>query len=99
MERLIEEIGLVSVLVLIYIDDVLIVGRGKARVHVQAWRAVEALRAVGGWGYKPQEHTGAGYTPGVAWEGRKLGWGQLADGGKYLGCASGALTALVRWRL
>ena len=27
-----EEIGLVGVLVLIYIDDVLIVGRGRARV-------------------------------------------------------------------
>ena len=47
-ERLIEEIGLVGVLVFIYIDDVLIVGRGKARVLAQARRAVEALRVVGG---------------------------------------------------
>ena len=43
-----EEIGLVGVLVLIYIDHVLIVGQGKARVREQAMRAVEALRAAGG---------------------------------------------------
>ena len=43
-----EEIGLVGVLVLIYIDDVLIVGRGRAQVREQAWCAVEALRAAGG---------------------------------------------------
>ena len=43
-----EEIGLVGVLVEIYIDDVLIVGRGKARVREQALRAAEALRAAGG---------------------------------------------------
>ena len=43
-----EEIGLVGVLVLIYIDDVLIVGRGRARVRDQAMRAVQALRAAGG---------------------------------------------------
>ena len=48
LERLVEEIGMVGVLVLIYIDDVLIVGRGKARVHEQAPRAVEGLRAAGG---------------------------------------------------
>ena len=48
LERLIEEIGLVGVLVLFYIDDVLIVGRGKARVCAQARRAVETLRAAGG---------------------------------------------------
>ena len=43
-----EEIGLVGVLVLIYIENVLIVGRGKARVREQALRAVEALRTAGG---------------------------------------------------
>ena len=48
LERLVEEIGLVGVLVLIYIDDVLIVARGKARVREQAMRVVEALRAAGG---------------------------------------------------
>ena len=48
LERLVEEIGLVGVLVLIYIDNVLIVGRGKGHVRGQAMRAVQALRAVGG---------------------------------------------------
>ena len=42
------ESGLIEVLVLIYIDDVLIVGRGKGRVREQAMRAVQALRAAGG---------------------------------------------------
>ena len=45
LERLVEEIGLVGVLVLIYIDDVLIMGRGRARVREQAMRAVQAFRA------------------------------------------------------
>ena len=40
LDRWLEEIGLVGVLVLIYIDDVLIVGRGKGRVRGQAMRAV-----------------------------------------------------------
>ena len=48
LERLVGEIGLVGVLILIYIYDVLILGWGKARVHEQAIRAVEALRAAGG---------------------------------------------------
>ena len=48
LERLVEEIGLVGLLVLIYIDDVLIVGWGKGRVRGQAMRAVQALRAAGG---------------------------------------------------
>ena len=48
LERLVEEIGPVGVLVLICIDDVLIVGRGKGRVHGQAVRAVQSLRAAGG---------------------------------------------------
>ena len=43
-----EEAGLIGVLVLIYMDDVLIVGRGKGHVREQAMRAVRALRAVGG---------------------------------------------------
>ena len=47
LERLVEEIGLVGVLVLIYIEDVLIVGWGKARVHEHAMRAVQALCAAG----------------------------------------------------
>ena len=37
-----------GVLVLIYINDVLIAGRGKARVRARARRAVEALRVAGG---------------------------------------------------
>ena len=36
--HLVEEIGPVGVLVLIYIDNALIVGRGKARVREQALR-------------------------------------------------------------
>ena len=43
-----EESRLVGVLVLIYIDDVLVVGRGKGRVREQAMRAVRALRAAVG---------------------------------------------------
>ena len=43
-----DESGLIGVLVLIYIDSVLIVGRGKGRVREQAMRAVQALRAAGG---------------------------------------------------
>ena len=48
LERLVEEIGLVGVLVLICIDDVLIVGRRKGRVREQAMCAVQALCAAGG---------------------------------------------------
>ena len=48
LERLVEEIGLVEVLVLIYIDNVLIVGRGKGRVREQFMCGVQALRAAGG---------------------------------------------------
>ena len=47
-ERLLEKIGLVGVLVLIYIDDLLIVGEGKGRMCEHAMRAVQALRAAGG---------------------------------------------------
>ena len=47
LERLVEQIGSVGVLVLIYIDYVLTVGRGKGRVRGQAMRGVQALRAVG----------------------------------------------------
>ena len=43
-----EEIGLVGVLVLIYIHNVLIVGRSRARVREQAVRAVQALCPAGG---------------------------------------------------
>ena len=48
LERFKEEIGLVGVFVLIHIDDVLIVGREKARVREQARCAVEALCDAGG---------------------------------------------------
>ena len=48
LERLMEEVGLVGVLVLIYIDDVLIVGWGKARVREQARCALKALCDAGG---------------------------------------------------
>ena len=48
LERLVEEIGLVGVFVLIYIDDVLIVGQSKARVREQVLRAVKALCTAGG---------------------------------------------------
>ena len=48
LERLVEEIGVVGALVLIYIDDVLIVGRGRAGVREQAMRAVQASRVAGG---------------------------------------------------
>ena len=47
LERPVEEIGLVGVLVLIYMDHVLIVGRGKGRMRGQAMRAPQALRAAG----------------------------------------------------
>ena len=39
--------GLSGVLVLIYLDDVLVVGRGRARVREQTAKAAEALRRAG----------------------------------------------------
>ena len=39
--------GLSGVLVLIYLDDVLVVGRGRARVRKQTARGAEALRRAG----------------------------------------------------
>ena len=39
--------GLSGVLVLIYLDDVLVVGRGRARVREQTAKATEALRCAG----------------------------------------------------
>ena len=52
-----------------------------------------------GWGYKPQEHNGAGCTPRVAWEGCRLGRGQPADGEEYLGSVAGVLALIVSWKL
>ena len=40
LESIVEEIGLVGVLVLIDIDNVLIMGHGKGRVREQVMRAV-----------------------------------------------------------
>ena len=90
LERLVEEIGLVGVLVLIYIDDVLIVGRGRARVGEQAMRAVQALRAAGGvispkstlepftrlvWLWKDVDLGGGSLrTAGNAWEALVAHW-------------------------
>ena len=47
LERLVADAGLSGVLVLIYLDDVLIVGRGRARVRKQTARVTEALRHAG----------------------------------------------------
>ena len=47
LERLVADAGLSGVLVLIYLDDVLVVGRGRARVRKQTARATEALRRAG----------------------------------------------------
>ena len=44
LERLVTDAGLSGVVVLIYLDDVLVVGRGRARVRKQMARATEALR-------------------------------------------------------
>ena len=46
-ETLVADAGLLGVLVLIYLDDVLVVGRGRARVRGQTARATEALRHAG----------------------------------------------------
>ena len=80
LERLVEEIGLVGVLVLIYIDDVLIVGRGKARVREQAMRAVQALRAAGGV-ISPKSTLEP--VTRLVWLGKDvdLGWGSLRTAG------------------
>ena len=48
LECFMEDIGLIGMLVLIYIDNVHIVGRCKARVCEQALRAIEALCVAGG---------------------------------------------------
>ena len=96
LERLVEEIGLVGVLVLIYINDVLIVGRGKARAREQALRAVEALRAAGGvispkstlepvarlvWLGKDVDLGGGSLrTAGNAWEALLAHWLELSVG-------------------
>ena len=45
LERLIEEDEFVGVLVLIYLDGMLVVGRGSTRLRTQARCAVDALRA------------------------------------------------------
>ena len=47
LEGLVADAGLLGVLVLIYLDDVLVVGRGRARVREQTARAAEALRRAG----------------------------------------------------
>ena len=80
LER-VEEIGLVGVLVLIYMDDVLIVGRGKGRVREKAMREVQALRAAGGV-ISPKSTLGP--VPRVVWLGKDvdLGGGSLRTAGK-----------------
>ena len=96
LKRLVEEIGLVGVLVLIYIDDVLIVGWGKGRVRGQAMRAVQVLRAAGGvispkstlepvthlvWLGKDVDLGGGSLrTAGNAWEALLAHWLRLSVG-------------------
>ena len=96
LERLVEEIGLVGVLVLIYIDDVLIVRQGKGRVREQAMPAVQALRAAGGvispkstlepvtrlvWLGKELDLGGGSLrTAGNAWEALVAHWLRLSVG-------------------
>ena len=96
LERLVEEIGMVGVLVLIYIDDVHIVGRGKGHVRGQAMRAVHALRAAGGvispkstlepvtrlvWLGKDVDLGGGSLrTAGNAWEALLAHWLRLSVG-------------------
>ena len=93
LERLIEDAGLVGVLVLVYLDDVLIVGQGRLRVRTQMKMSSE--RALRG-GCQSEEHTGAGYTPGVALEERRSGGRYIANSGE---CMRGAMVALVGGRL
>ena len=47
LEGLMADAGLSGVLVLIYLDDVLVVGRGRVRVREQTAKAAEALRRAG----------------------------------------------------
>ena len=83
-----------GVLVLIYIDNLLIVGRGKGRVRGQAMRAVQGLRAAGGiigpkstlelvtrlvWLGKDVDLSG-GSLPGNAWEALLAHWLRLSVG-------------------
>ena len=99
-----EETGLVGVFVLIYIDDVLIVGRGRARVREQAMRAVQALRAAGGvispkstlepvtrlvWlGEDVDLGGGSLRTAGNAWEALLAHWLRLSVGVSVCGVCS-----------
>ena len=94
LESLVEEIGLAGVLVLIYIDDVLIVRRGRTRVREQAMRAVQALCAARGviiptstleavtrlvWPGKDVDLGGGSLrTAGNAWEALLAHWVRLS---------------------
>ena len=85
-----------KVLVLIYIDDVLIVGRGKGHVRGHAMCAVQALRAAGGvispkstlepvarlvWLEKDVDLTGGSLrTARNAWEALLAHWLRLSVG-------------------
>ena len=96
LEHLVEDIGLVGPLVLIYIDNVLIVGRGKGRVRGQAMCAVQVLRAAGGvnspkstlepvtclgWLGKDVDLSGGSLrTSGNAWEPLLAQWFRLSLG-------------------
>ena len=87
-------------LVLIFLDNVLVAGRGRTRVHTQARGAVDALQRR--WrAYPAQKYSRASNTLGVARQGRQLGGGGglLADGGECLGGVVGLLPALVRGRM
>ena len=81
---------------LIYIDDVLIVGRGKGHVREQAMRTVRALRAAGGnispkstlepvtrlvWSGKDADLSGGSpRTAGNAWKALLAHWLRLSVG-------------------
>ena len=95
LERLVEGIGLVGLLVLIYIDNVLIVGRGKGRAQEHAMGAVQAWRARGGvispkstlepvtrlvWLGKDVDLGGSLRTAGNAWEALLAHWLRLSVG-------------------
>ena len=102
LKRLVEEIGLVGVLVLIYIDNVLIVGPGKGRVRGHAMRAVHALRVAGGvtspkstlepvtrlvWLGKDVDLGGGSLRAvGNAWEALLAHWLRLSVGGCSVRC-------------
>ena len=93
MERLMEKADMVGVLVLIYLDDGLVVGRGRLQVREQAHCAVDTLRSVG---TIMSPKTTLEPVTRLVWLGKDINLGgKPADGGECLGGAAGTLAPAV----